>query len=98
VRPETLGHAQEGVMRRVETQQWTTPLAAAILHRLAIGIIVAAPDGRAHYLNRTAQDILAAEDGLMLRDQLLCARRSFETARLHNAISQAARSGAEGED
>jgi DNA-binding CsgD family transcriptional regulator len=79
-------------------QQWTTSLAAAILHHLAIGIFVAEPDGRVHYLNRAAQDILAAEDGLMLRDQLLSARRSFETARLHNAINQAARSGAEGED
>ena len=68
-------------MRRVATmQQWTTPLAAAILHHLAIGIFVAEPDGRVHYLNRAAQDILAAKDGLMLRDELLSARRSFETA------------------
>jgi DNA-binding CsgD family transcriptional regulator len=99
VRRETLSHAQEGVMQRVETmQQWTTSLAAATIHRLAMGIIIAAPDGRVNYLNRAAQDILAAEDGLMLRDQLLSARRSFETTRLHNAINQAAKGGTKGED
>jgi DNA-binding CsgD family transcriptional regulator len=79
-------------------QQWTASLASAALQQLAMGVIVAAQDGRVCQLNQAARDILAAEDGLMLRDCFLAARRRFETARLHSAIDRAANREAIGEN
>lgn len=73
-----------------QNQQPSTPWMAAALRQLSLGIIIADAEARPVYLNEAAGEIIAAENGLFLRDGLLAAHRGFETARLRTLIAGAA--------
>ncbi len=80
-------------LRIVAAQRDNQTLAAA-LDRVPIGMIIADGKGRAVSLNRSAETILAACDGLCLRLGVLVADRSHEDCTLKRMISQAAQTAA----
>jgi DNA-binding CsgD family transcriptional regulator len=63
----------------------------AALDRLPFGVVIADAKGRALSNNRAAEEIVAANDGLLLRGGRLAAARTEETAALARQIAEAVR-------
>jgi DNA-binding CsgD family transcriptional regulator len=70
-----------------------TYAATQALDQLAAGVIITDSDGRLVGMNRTGKAIVQIEDGLLIRNDRLCARRTFETTRVIKLISGIAASG-----
>ena len=66
----------------------------AALDRLQFGVVIADASGRALVLNRAAQEMATAKDGLFLRGGQLTAYRAEEAAALVRAIAEAVRTAA----
>jgi DNA-binding CsgD family transcriptional regulator len=64
--------------------------------RLCTGVIVSDDEGRVVEMNRGAHAMVQLEDGLAIRNGKLCARRTFETAKMAKLISAAAAVGKTG--
>jgi DNA-binding CsgD family transcriptional regulator len=69
---------------------WRSSAAAQALDRLSLGVVVSDESGQVAGMNRSAQSMVRLEEGLAIRDGRLCARRSFETAKLLALISATA--------
>jgi PAS domain-containing protein/DNA-binding CsgD family transcriptional regulator len=61
------------------------------LDRLPFGVVIADATGRALIVNRAAEEMTAARDGLLLRDGRLAAARTEETAALTRHVAEAVR-------
>jgi DNA-binding CsgD family transcriptional regulator len=68
-------------------------VALQALDRLCSGVIVSDDGGRVVEMNRGAQAMVRLEDGLVIRNGQLRARRAFETAKMAKLISAAAAVG-----
>ena len=82
-----------GACTAVRNLRRRSSIAGQALDRLCAGVIVADDCGRVIEMNRAARSILAAEDGLAVRDGQLCAGRVFETSRLAKLIAATAAGG-----
>jgi DNA-binding CsgD family transcriptional regulator len=70
--------------------------AAQALERLGAGVIVSQSDRRVVEMNRAGESIVRLEDGLLIRNGLLCAGRLFETTKLETLIIAAVPDGKSG--
>jgi DNA-binding CsgD family transcriptional regulator len=73
------------------------PVALGALNQLRAGVIIADNRGQVIEVNRAAESIVRLEDGLNIHNGRLCARRTFETAKIGKLIAGAtagAKSGA----
>ncbi len=77
----------------VHNQRWKAAVAQQALDQLAVGVIVTDNSGRVIEMSRAAESILQLEDGLMIRNDQLCARRAFETAKVSKLITDATEDG-----
>jgi DNA-binding CsgD family transcriptional regulator len=77
----------------VRDLRWRSALALQALDRLNSGIIISDDGGRIVEMNRAARTMLRREDGLAVQSGHLCARRSFETAKMTKLISAATAAG-----
>ena len=59
------------------------------LDQVSAGVMFTDKDGRVIETNQAAERILRLADGLTIRNGLICARRSFETAKLTELIAHA---------
>ena len=75
-------------MRELRLQNRTVE---AALDQLPFGVVIADASGRALVVNRAAEEMAAANDGLHLRDRRLAATRTDETAALARHIDEALR-------
>jgi DNA-binding CsgD family transcriptional regulator len=64
-------------------------VAVGALDQLRAGVIVTNNSGEVIEINRAAEAILQLDDGLNIRNGRLCARRTFETARVAKLIAGA---------
>jgi DNA-binding CsgD family transcriptional regulator len=73
----------------VHSRKWRSTLALQALDQLTAGVIIA--DGRAEVIemNRAAESIVQLEDGLLIRNDRLCAKRAFETGKVTKLIAGA---------
>jgi hypothetical protein len=73
----------------VHNRKWMSTVALQALDQLTAGVIIA--DGRAEVIemNRAAESIVQLEDGLLIRNDRLCARRAFETGKVTKLIAGA---------
>src|SRR5712671_809154 len=73
----------------VHSRKWRSTVALQALDQLTAGVIIA--DGRAAVIemNRAAESIVQLEDGLLIRNDRLCARRAFETGKVTKLIAGA---------
>jgi DNA-binding CsgD family transcriptional regulator len=68
-------------------RRWSGVLALQALEQLRAGVILVDSRGRVIDMNCAAKSIVGLEDGLLIRDGLLCARRVFETAKMSKLIA-----------
>jgi DNA-binding CsgD family transcriptional regulator len=68
---------------------------AEVLHNLACGVVIVTGDGKALFVNRAAEAILAAADGISLDAAGLRAAERQQSAALRKLIAAAATGGAE---
>jgi DNA-binding CsgD family transcriptional regulator len=75
--------------REVHSRRWRSTVAVQALDQLTAGVIIA--DGHAEVIemNRAAESIVQLEDGLLIRNDRLCARRAFETGKVTKLIAGA---------
>src|SRR5260370_39446003 len=80
----------------VHSRKWRSTVALQALDQLTAGVIIA--DGRAEVIemNRAAESIVQLEDGLLIRNDRLCARRAFETGKVTKLIAGATVEGGSG--
>jgi DNA-binding CsgD family transcriptional regulator len=73
----------------VHSRKWRSTVALQALDQLTAGVIIA--DGHAEVIemNRAAESIVQLEDGLLIRNDRLCARRAFETGKVEKLIAGA---------
>lgn len=69
--------------------KWLPSLALQALDQLAAGIIVTDRGAAVVEMNRAGEAILRLGDGLLVRNDQLCARRVFETTKITNLIAGA---------
>jgi DNA-binding CsgD family transcriptional regulator len=66
--------------------KWVSSVALQALDQLAAGIIVTDSGAAVVEMNRAGESIVRLEDGLLIREDRLCARRVFETAKIAKLI------------
>src|SRR6202048_2667241 len=73
----------------VHNRKWRSTVALQALDQLTAGVIIA--DGHAEVIemNRAAESIVQLEDGLLIRNDRLCAKRAFETGKVIKLIAGA---------
>jgi DNA-binding CsgD family transcriptional regulator len=64
-------------------------VARQALDQLAAGVIITATGAEVIEMNRAGEAIVQLEDGLLIRNDQLCARRVFETAKMGKLITGA---------
>ena len=69
--------------------RWRSSVSVLALDQLCAGVIVTDDGGRIIDMNRSAQSIVWLDDGLTVRNDRLCARRAFETAKMVKLIVNA---------
>jgi DNA-binding CsgD family transcriptional regulator len=69
-------------VRQFHNRKWTPSIALQVLDQLCAGVIIADNDARVVEMNRTAEFIVQLKDGLNICNGRLCARRTFETAKV----------------
>jgi DNA-binding CsgD family transcriptional regulator len=72
---------------------YRSAIARGELDDLSAGVIFTDPSGRIIETNTLGEAILRLDDGLTIRGGLICARRSFETAKLASLIANATGDG-----
>lgn len=70
-------------------RRWRHSIALGALDQLCAGVIVTDSGGRIIEMNRAAEAIVRLDDGLNVRNDRLCARRAFETAKMATLIDGA---------
>jgi DNA-binding CsgD family transcriptional regulator len=71
-------------------------VAVQALDQLAAGVIVTDSGAAVVEMNRAGESIVRSEDGLLIREDRLCARRVFETTKIEKLISAATAEGKPG--
>ena len=91
-----LPHMQRSVQLylRLASLEARGSVAEEALDHLAFGVILLDAGGKVLFLNRSAEAIVAAADGLTLREGMLSAATSTETRALGKLVAEAAASGA----
>jgi DNA-binding CsgD family transcriptional regulator len=74
-------------------QRWMYTIAVQALDQLAMGLIITDSSGTVIQMNLVAELIVEIEDGLLVRNHQLCAKRVFETSKVAKLIA-----GATGKD
>jgi DNA-binding CsgD family transcriptional regulator len=77
------------IYTKLRNAGWMSSATIQALDQLAAAIIVIGPDGRVVDLNSTAEHIVQAGDGLVIRNGRLGALRSIDQARISAAIDSA---------
>jgi DNA-binding CsgD family transcriptional regulator len=82
-------HTVGSPVAEVHSRKWMSSVAVQALDQLTAGVI--ATDGYAEVIemNRAAESIVQLEDGLLIRNDRLCARRAFETGKVKKLIAGA---------
>jgi len=75
--------------REVHSRKWRSTVALQALDQLTAGVIIAEGHAEVVEMNRAAEAIVQLEDGLLIRNDRLCARRAFETAKVTKLIAGA---------
>jgi DNA-binding CsgD family transcriptional regulator len=85
---EPLGTIYRNILSReeLERRQSVEALSEDVLDALAVGVIVLAANGSVLRMNRAAQTMIAAKDGLRLHGQRLCCNDAAASAALIDAI------------
>lgn len=73
----------------VHRRRWMSSVAVQALEQLDAGVIVTDSCAEVVEINRAAQAMVQLEDGLLIRNDRLCARRAFETGKLIKLITGA---------
>jgi DNA-binding CsgD family transcriptional regulator len=76
-------------MAELHNRRWTQSVALWAIDQLCAGVVVTDNDERIMAMNRTAKSIVRLDDGLNVRNDRLCARRAFETAKIAKLIAGA---------
>ena len=76
--------------QEIRTRRWRSLIGLLALDQLRTGIIVTDHSGQIIEMNRAAKAIVQLEDGLLVREGRLCARRAFETTKVAKLIAGAA--------
>jgi len=74
---------------KVNSRAWMSSIAAQALDQLNTGVIVTDSCAEVVEINRVAENIVQLEDGLLIRNDRLCARRAFETVKVIKLIAGA---------
>jgi DNA-binding CsgD family transcriptional regulator len=74
---------------KVNSRAWMSSIAAQALDQLNTGVIVTDSCAEVVEINRVAGNIVQLEDGLLIRNDRLCARRAFETVKVIKLIAGA---------
>jgi hypothetical protein len=85
-------HPRRGVWsstREVHSRRWMSSVAVQALDQLTAGVIVTDSCVAVIEMNQAAQSIVQLEDGLLIRNDRLCARRAFETGKVKKLIAGA---------
>jgi DNA-binding CsgD family transcriptional regulator len=82
--------------RLIALEAGSSPLAGA-LDRLASGLVIVDQSFRVRFVNRIAEDLLRAGDGLLLRNRRLLASDADASRRLDRLIAEAAQCAAGGD-
>jgi DNA-binding CsgD family transcriptional regulator len=70
-------------------RRWMSSVAVQALHQLCAGVIITDNNGRIVEMNRAAETIVQLDNGLNICNGRLCARRTFETAKIAKLIAAA---------
>jgi DNA-binding CsgD family transcriptional regulator len=81
--------ANEGFPDHRPNGKWPPYIALQALDQLAAGVIVTDGGAGVVEMNRAGEAIVRLEDGLVIRNDRLCARRVFETTKIGKLISAA---------
>src|SRR5712671_4505153 len=73
----------------VQSRKWRSTVAVQALDQLTAGVIVTCSCAEVMEMNRAAESIVQLEDGLLIRNDRLCARRAFETGKVTKLIAGA---------
>jgi DNA-binding CsgD family transcriptional regulator len=73
--------------------KWPSSVALQALDQLAAGVIVTDSGAGVVEMNRAGEAIVRLEDGLLIREDRLCARRVFETTKITRLIAGATGKG-----
>lgn len=73
--------------------KWASSVAMQALDQLAAGVIVTDSGATVVEMNRAGETIVRLEDGLLIRNDRLCARRVFETTKIIKLIAGATAEG-----
>jgi DNA-binding CsgD family transcriptional regulator len=88
-----LWRAAASSFAEVHSRRWMSSVAAQALDQLNAGVIVTDSRAEVIEINRAAESIVQLADGLLIRNDRLCARRAFETTRVTKLIAGAAPGG-----
>src|SRR5260370_9883651 len=77
-------------------RRWMSSVAVQALDQFAAGVIVTDSGAEVVEMNRAGKAIVRLEDGLLIRNDRLCARRVFETAKVAKMIPGAPAEGKPG--
>ncbi|HEY1507284.1 MAG TPA: LuxR C-terminal-related transcriptional regulator [Stellaceae bacterium] len=83
----------ERLARTIDERALDWELPERILDNMSVGALVADQTGQVRFVNAAAEEVLAENDGLSLRDNRIQAARSFETNSLLAALRDVAVSG-----
>src|SRR2546421_3592223 len=78
------------------SRRWMSSIAVQALDQLTAGVIVTDSGAAVIEMNRAARSIVQLEDGLLIRNDRLCARRAFETGKVIKLIAGATVEGGSG--
>ena len=71
------------------TRNWFPLAAVQALDQLNAGIVITGSCAEVVEINRSAKAIVQLEDGLLIRNDRLCAKRAFETGKIMKLIAAA---------
>jgi DNA-binding CsgD family transcriptional regulator/PAS domain-containing protein len=76
--------------QKLRSLDWKSSVTLRALDRLAAGVIVTDGDRRVIEMNHAAERMVRLADGLMIRNNQVCARRAFEDTKLARSIAACA--------
>jgi DNA-binding CsgD family transcriptional regulator len=79
--------------QEAHSRRWMSSVAVQALDQLAAGVIVTDGGAGVVEMNRAGEAIVRLEDGLLIRNYRLCARRVFETTKVTKLIAGATAEG-----
>ena len=90
VRSQRIAHPS---LADAHSRKWLPFVAVQALDHLGAGVIVTDSGSAVVEMNRAGEAILRLEDGLLIRNGRLCARRVFETTKIAKLIAGATAGG-----